>query len=409
MSLIINKIKNADIYILPLAIFFVLISSAATNLFVLLAVILSVVHCVHKRNYLILFEKNIFKICFLIYLLLLISASYSFGSFEEIIGSLKKYIKFLYIPFIYYLIKIHKSEKLIINFFILGSTIVLFLSYMKFYNIFDFSYVYDFLRNNNISSPKEKIVSDMTSVFQNYIIQGIVLSFYSFLCLYKAKEENSYIYYLLSILSLFNVLFLNNSRAAYIIIILLLSLSFFIIIKNNKVRIFSVIIIFSLIFTQFGSNLENRVNNISQDINLIETKNYKSSLGLRYIWAKIGLNNILERPLIGSGVGSYKFTSVTYLSNSDINDKEYFVTDNPHNELVNMSTQLGVVGSIFFLLFLLFLLKESAHVLTLGASFLIIISSIFNSAFYDNMLGLFLVIIIGLLYQNKINVKNEVF
>ena len=54
---------------------------------------------------------------------------------------------------------------------------------------------------------------------------------------------------------------------------------------------------------------------------------------------------------------------------------------------------------------MLYLIKESSGVLSIGASVLVIISSTFNSAFYDNMLGLFLVIIISLLYQKKIKIE----
>ena len=41
MLLIINKLKNTDVYLLPIAIFFILISSAGTNIFILLAVLFS--------------------------------------------------------------------------------------------------------------------------------------------------------------------------------------------------------------------------------------------------------------------------------------------------------------------------------------------------------------------------------
>ena len=407
MLLIINKIKNADVYLLPLAIFFILISSAGTNLFVLLAVLFSLIHCIYKKNYQILFEKNIFKLCFLIYFLFLISSLYSISGLEEIIGSLKKYIKFLYIPFIYYLIKIHKNENLIINFFIFGSTIILFLSYLKFFNVFNFDDFYEFLRNVNLANPKDKIIISKTSVFQNYIVHGIVLSFYSFLCFFLARKNNSLLYYLLSLLSFINVLFLNDSRTGYIIILSLSIFSFFHLISNNKIRIFIFVIFSSIFFTQFSDNLENRVGALSSDIYFIEKNNYNTSLGYRYIWTKVGIDNITKKPLFGFGAGSYEKTSVRYYKDNNITDYESYITNNPHNEFISISTQIGLVGLSLFFIFLYILLKDSNfQTVPLGIFITVFVSSLFNSAFYDNMLGLFLIIIISLLYQNNFKIKN---
>ena len=405
--MLINKIKNLDIYFLPLAIFFILISSAATNLFILLAVLFALIHCLYKKNYKILVEKNILKICFLIYLFFLLSSFYSISSFEDIIGSLKKYIKFLYIPFIYYLVKIHRNENLIINFFITGATIILIMSYLKYFNIFDFDIFYDFLKNTNIANPKDKIIINKTSVFQNYIIHGVIFSFYSFLCLFLARKNNSTLYYFLSFLAFINVLFLNDSRTGYIIILVLAIFTFFHLISSNKIRLSILLIFGSVFFTQFSDNLLNRVNALSSDIYFIDKNNYNTSLGYRYIWTKVGIDNITKKPLFGFGAGSFESTSIRYYKENNIKDYESYITNNPHNEFVSISTQLGIVGLFLFFIFLLNLLKESNfHTIPIGIVITVFVSSLFNSAFHDNMLGLFLIIIINLLYQNNLKIKH---
>ena len=107
---------------------------------------------------------------------------------------LKKYIKFLYIPFLFYALYVMNNDKKIIKFFITGCTFILFMSYLKYFSIIDFDSFYRFLHEINISDTKEKIINNNTSIFQHYIIQGIiVLSFYSYLCLIKAfTEKNIY-------------------------------------------------------------------------------------------------------------------------------------------------------------------------------------------------------------------------
>tara|TARA_B110000008_G_scaffold207679_1_gene206484 strand:- start:16055 stop:17278 length:1224 start_codon:yes stop_codon:yes gene_type:complete len=406
MSFIANNIKNVDLYLLPLAAFFLLISSAGTNFFIVISVIISCIHVIKNKDYNVIVEKNILKLCFAIFLLFLISSFYTIANPEEVLGTLKKYLKFLYIPFIYYLIKIKKNEIIIINFFIYGVTLILVLSYLKYFNIIDFNYLYDFLSQVKLTNVQDKIINTRSSIFQNYIIQGIIFSFYSFLCLYMAKKNTSLLYYLLSLLSFCNVLFINDSRAAYILIIILSILSLYRIITQNKYRVIILILFTVSLSTQISSNLENRVTRIANSVNLISENNYNSSLGKRYIWAQIAGRNFLNSPILGLGVGSYQESVINYFKDSSPSDFDIYVTNNPHNEFLSINSQLGAFGSILFLGILVSLLRYSKNnIFAQGITVVVIISSIFNSAFYDNMLGLFLIIIIGLLYNTNKNFK----
>ena len=401
------KINNIPIYFLPLATFFILISSAATNIFIILSVISSLYLCIKNSDYKILIKENFFKVSIILYLLLVLSCIYTIGDAEQIFDVLKKYIKFLYIPFLFYGLYVMNNDKKIINFFITGCTFVLFMSYLKYFSIIDFDSFYRFLYEINIADTKDKIINNNTSIFQHYIIQGIVLSFYSYLCLIKAFTERNYMFYFLSFLSFYNVLFMNDSRAAYILILILLLISFFMILKNKKLKITLLILIASLFFTQFSSNLIERVKVLEVDISLMENNNFNTSLGLRYIWAKVGINNIYQRPLIGYGAGSFENTSLNFYEKNNIISYSKYVTRNPHNEFISISTQLGFIGLILFIIFHYYLFKDSRNnLLNLGIATTVLVSSIFNSAFYDNMLGLFLVLIISILYKNQLKIKN---
>ena len=67
------KINNISLYFLPLAAFFLLISSAATNIFIVLSVISSIYLCIKNSDYEILIKENFFKVSILLYLLLVLS------------------------------------------------------------------------------------------------------------------------------------------------------------------------------------------------------------------------------------------------------------------------------------------------------------------------------------------------
>jgi len=397
-----KNIEQINFFLLPLAAFFILISSAATNLFVFLCILFSAFICIKNRDVKKLIEKKVFIFSSILFLLFLFSSLYSIAEFQQIYESIKKYIKFMYIPLIYYSISIYNNNETIIKFFITGCTIVLLMSYLKFFSIINFELFYYLFADLNLAGYEHKIVINKTAIFQHYIIQGVILSLYSFLCLFSAYKKGNFIYYILSFLSFINVLFMNDSRTAFILIASLFVLSFFFIIKNIKPRIVVFIIILLMSFSQLSENLENRLSVLSTDMRLMENNNYNTSLGLRTLWLRVGIENLSKKPILGYGVGSFNKTSEKYFIDHNINPYDKYITNNPHNEFISISTQLGLLGLSFFILFLFYLFKESTgNILNVGIFLTVIISTLFNSAFYDNMLGLFLIIIIGLLLDNK--------
>ncbi len=389
-------------YFLPIAAFFLLISTAVTNIFVILTIITTTIIFLKKRDYKILLQSNIVRYSLLIYISLVLSFFYTTGNDFEIMDSLKKYIKFLYIPIIIYYTSTYNNENLIISYFIKGSFLILCFSYLKYFGILDFKAIYDFLDYANIATIKSKIVFDATGVFQNYLTQGIIFSFLSFISFIFAKKNNNFFLYFVSAFSFINVLFLNNSRTAFILVFLLLLIIFLKYVKINKLIVFiGAVSIFLIIgLTHIGDNFFERVVRINHDIELMSNDNFNSSVGKRYLWLQSGIDNIKNKPIFGYGVGSYKTKIIDYISLNSVNiDASLIVTNNPHSEFISISTQLGLFGLALFIIFLISLYKETdSNFLAYGIFSTVAISSLFNSAFYDNILGIFLIIIISLSY-----------
>ena len=399
-----SGIEKINIYFLPLAAFFILISTAATNFFIILTVSTAFIICIKNNSFSSIYKENFFKACLSIYLLLAMSYTYSIADQNEVADTLKKYIKIVYIPFIYYYLKKYKNEKMVINFFIYGSSLVLVLSYIKYFDLIKFEYFYEYIKFLSMSGISENIINTRAIIFQNYIIQGIVLSFYSFLCLYIALKNKNYILYLFSILAFINVLFLNDSRAAYIIIVLLALFSFYTMITNNKVRLVFLLTIFILLCSSFSENLVNRINVVNINKINIDNEKYNSSLGARYIWTKVGMYNLSTDPILGKGIGSFYNSTIIYLKNNNKLNPENFITNNPHSEFISITTQLGIIGLLSFIVFLYYLINSSSSTMSIATSIVVVVSALFNSVFYDNMLGLFLIIIISLFFKHKVKV-----
>ena len=394
-------------YSLCFAFFSVLISTAALNVAVILAVFSGFIILVKDKKYIEVFIKNkiSLSLVFLIFLFLF-SLLYTIASIDEAVLSLKKYIKLLYIPIFYYILQIDWIRNKAINYFIVGCSIILILSYLKYYGVIQPISLAKFC-NFLGADYADKLLGGVT-IFQHSIIHGVVLCFYFIITYLKAKNENNKLYYILSFVSFYNILFMNISRTSFIIIAILLIFIIYNYFKNKNYKQNLIIFIFLSIGLIVGSTstINERYNAAVNDLVLIKDNSFNTSLGLRYIWAENGIENMLLKPIFGHGIGSYKKTIETYYAKNNLDLKHCCVTQNPHNEFVSISTQTGLLGLFVFLGFIYLLIKDFSHTL-IGKSVIIIviISSLFNSLFYDNVMGIFAVLIISLVMKKMPNVK----
>ena len=165
-------------YFLPIAVFFLLISTAILNIFILLVVVFTIFHIFHEKDFSNLIPKKFILYGLLIFLFLLMSLYFSTGDEESIISSLKKYVKFLYIPFLYIYIKRNNNTDLIIKYFISGGILVLCISYLKYFELLNLVPLYEFYNMNLVGTITK------ASVFQNSIVHGAVFSFIAYLSIF---------------------------------------------------------------------------------------------------------------------------------------------------------------------------------------------------------------------------------
>ena len=90
----------------------------------------------------------------------------------------------------------------------------------------------------------------------------------------------------------------------------------------------------------------------------MKNNDYNTSLGLRTLWLRVGIENLSEKPILGYGAGSFNKTSEKYFIEHNINPYDKYVTNNPHNEFISISTQLGLLGLSFSFYFYFIYLKN---------------------------------------------------
>ena len=245
------SINFFSIVFLQISLFFILISTAVSNAAIIIAILLGLFSIFKEKNYLEIFYTNKINLFIsILTLLLILSYFYTSASDQEYIEVVKKYIKFLYIPVCYFIFKDSLKNQDFYFSFILGSSIILLLSYLKFFELIDPAKISEYFGLQYNPKLEKGVV-----VFQHSIIHGIVFSFYSFLNFYRARLKSNYIYYILSFLGFFNVLFLNNSRTAYLIVIVMFCIIIFSFLKSKDyIKFFSFIAIVAILLSFFSNH-----------------------------------------------------------------------------------------------------------------------------------------------------------
>ena len=157
-------------------------------------------------------------------------------------------------------------------------------------------------------------------------------------------------------LGFFN-LFVLSSRAilvSYLIVLIFLIIT--LIIVNAKksrhlhiikhVSLFILPIIISFIFFKTINTDQNL--NITSRVSSISTSDVSATTRLRYY--NKGLEYFIENPLTGAGIGNFQLISIKLDSD---NIESYIVPYVAHNDFIEAFTELGVVGGLAYLLFVL--------------------------------------------------------
>ena len=181
------------------------------------------------------------------------------------------------------------------------------------------------------------------------------------------------------IVSTFVTLFFISTRGILLSIFIIYLLLFFILLY--KKQLLNLLFLFlPLVLSLFIFNISNTSNNsysITQRVSSITTPS-ESSVNTRLRYYSHALDQIIQTPFIGIGLGNWKIKSVDF-------DKEnilgYTVPYNAHNDLLEIGAETGLGGLISYLLsfFLLvfILLKKFQNRFISSSLFLVILSSLF--------------------------------
>lgn len=200
------------------------------------------------------------------------------------------------------------------------------------------------------------------------------------------------------LLAAFALLFLNTGRVGYVLFFALMLLFS---IQKWRLRgaalglVTTVCGLFALF--QYSPNFKERILEASQDLTVYQQGQHSTSVGLRLEYYRHTLEMIAKHPIVGGGTGSYVSEYAA------IAEREGFLMqhDNPHNEYLLLTTQLGVVGLIVFLLMLRsqwthgYSLEPRFRYFAHGVILTMMFASLFDSMLQDSTVAKFYTLAIG--------------
>jgi O-antigen ligase len=321
----------------------------------------------------------------LFFLLLLLGASYSSGEAQDIADRLYRYAKLLYIPMIIAILVTDVWRARVLRAFMLGMGLSLLLSYVEFLRII----------------PPDWLKFQHTG-FKNHIAYSFLLAYFIYLLAQRWLAQRQWHWGLLSLLALVNMFLINTGRTGQVISLVLLgylSLRYWRW-KGALALLTGGLLLFVLLFyssPHFHARLNQAMDQIRFNLQAQpDPADLKLQSYYRLFMQKQTLSLIGANPLFGTGTGSMKVEYAKLMGERDLN-----ISENPHNEYLNIAVQLGLVGLAAFLL-LLWQQWRTGHdlpapwnshqralLITLG------VGALFNSLLMDHSEGHFFVLMAG--------------
>ena len=356
-------------------------------------------------------KERIIKLYSLFILVCFISIFFA-DNFSESVIVFSQYFTYLLSFIVIYTIS-KLIGKTFLKFFIILSIIALFIeSSSILYNAVDRVLIKGetFQRDNYLL----RAFTGNINIAANSIVSKIMLLY---LVIYTYKDRIiTYLSYILLFIS-FSALYILLTRSAFLSLGVL---TFIIVIFNyKKIITHSIPLLAILLIGYFFVNLTFNSQNpdeISSRISSIAITTEDDSINERLGYYSDAVKSIMEFPVFGIGIGNWKIKSIEY-AGVDVNG--YTVPYHTHNDFLQISAEIGVIGGIIYLMIYLIpiyqvLIKLKNRVLdNLNLVYLLIISSIF----IDSMLNfpiarpinhIFLLFtLVAMTQTSKANINNE--
>jgi O-antigen ligase len=252
------------------------------------------------------------------------------------------------------------------------------------------------------------IINPGNAVIQDRITYGLFIALGAFFWAVEAffleSGTKRVVLIILVVLAVFNLLGIVNSMTAYMVLAALIG--YFLIRqwrwKGAAVCLLAVVLLVAAVWSLPASALHQRIAGAVKEFQQWQPDQAEAtSTGLRLEFYRYSLRIIRDHPLFGAGIGGF---AEAYAK--QVKDPKMVLSDNPHNEYLMVTTQLGLIG-LAVLLYLFYtqwrlaprLPTPRETILARGVVLAFMVGCLFNSFLTDYDEGVFFIWISALLFS----------
>lgn len=371
------------------------ISTALDNVLLFFALLMGLSGGVFWRHRNLIRHNPVAVAALLLGGLLVLGSFYGQGTGRDAVNVLGKYIDLWFIALLLPLFKEPRYRRYGLTFFMAAMTLTLVLSYLIWFGAFEGTQFFAYRGRDN------------PVVFKFHITHGILMAFAAYLFAVKARSETGRMRILMAALgslAAFNVLFMTQGRTGYLVLGVLGAYYMYSLLGRRELWLgVAGVVALSMVGYTVSPTLRGRV-----DITLHEAqvwqpgqgRNEASSIGTRMDFYTNTLKIIARHPFVGAGTGGFEKAYRQEIAGTEIAS-----SNNPHNQFLLLTAQLGLPGLAALIYLLLTqwrtarnLSTEEECLLARGIVLTLIAGSLFNSMMLDHTEGLFYAWFSGLLF-----------
>ena len=319
---------------------------------------------------------------------------------EDALVAFVKHGKLVTIPILIYLVRSQREAKWGVAALLAGQTWVLFSSWLMAFDV-PLPWVM------RVSGPADPL-TQFVPYADSYLDQSIMLASTAGVLWHLGRGHASLGKWskCLALAGLFNVLVLMPGRTGYILAIVTVCLAALFEIPAKLRLVSSVVIPALLVLALFYTlpQFQQRVGQAAHELGTYNTSpDVHSSVGARLNMWKLSLQAIAERPWTGHGVGSWSPVAKRLYGTGGNALFGAGNVSNPHQELLLWTVELGIAGTLLFLGLLYALVSDTRALPTpvrraiRSLMVMLLIACLFNSPLYDDLMGDYFCIALGLL------------
>lgn len=382
-----------------LLMFFVPMSPTLKSIFLIAGLIAILFTPYYNKHILYAYNTLWGRAALLFFIFILIACFWSPAPYSMQWSVIEKYSKLLYLPILTAVFINPKVRYWSINAYLAAMFITCIISILKVKGVIA------------PVAPVSVLYNDPGDVFYNHIITGFMMalaSYWAGILVFEAKGWIRTGYFAFVLLTSYQVLFINTGRTGYLIYFILMTFLFFQKLPFKKALSGAVlfIAILALVYQQ-SPIMQNRIQDLVNDIHFLQQNNQNTSLGYRIQFHQYAKSLLKQHPLFGMGTGSFKYKF------AQDNPVPSWGTDlpDPHSQYWMVLAEQGILGLILLCGFLgtLFLtllkLRETKAILW-GMLIAFCIGSISDTILCFSTAGYLLIVISALCFgelieQNK--------